>query len=116
MWILGAGCDFWKLERKAEQATERSGVGCGAWSGGFQKSWQNSAGSGGHESIGLHGLLRGLGLVVVDDVRREVSERLVGPPGVVAVEPAFEAALQFSGRRVWIWSVVKARSESFSRH
>jgi len=100
VWILGAGCDFWKLERKAEQATERSGVGCGAWSGGFQKSWRNSAGSCGQENIRFHGLLRGLGLVVVDDVRREVPERLVGPPGVVAVEPAFEAALQHGNGRV----------------
>ena len=39
VWIWGQDGDFWKLERKAEQTTERSGVGCGAWSGGFQKSW-----------------------------------------------------------------------------
>jgi hypothetical protein len=37
VWIWGQDGDFWKLERKAEQTTERSGVGCGAWSGGFQK-------------------------------------------------------------------------------
>jgi hypothetical protein len=30
VWIWGQDGDFWKLERKAEQTTERSGVGCGA--------------------------------------------------------------------------------------
>jgi hypothetical protein len=40
VWIWGQDGDFCKLERKAEQATERSGVGWGAWSGGFQKSWE----------------------------------------------------------------------------
>jgi hypothetical protein len=91
---LGAGCDFWKLEWKAEQATERSGVGCGAWSGGFQKSWQNSAGSRGDESIGLRGLRRGFGPALADDLRGEVGEGLVGPPGFVALEPASETGLQ----------------------
>jgi hypothetical protein len=86
---LGAGCGFWKLERKTEQTTHSSGVGCGAWSGGFQKSWQNSVGSCGDESIGLHGLHRGFVPVFLDDLRSEVAEGLVGPPGVVAVEPAF---------------------------
>jgi hypothetical protein len=34
----GGGLDFGKLEWKAQHATERSGVKCGAWNGGFPKS------------------------------------------------------------------------------
>ena len=32
------GIEFWKLEWKAQHATERSGVKCGAWNGSFQNS------------------------------------------------------------------------------
>jgi hypothetical protein len=67
VWIWGQDGDFWKMERKAEQTTERSGVGCGAWSGGFQKLWRNSADLCGDESSGPHGLRRGFGPVFVDD-------------------------------------------------
>ena len=35
VWIWGQDGDFWKLERKAEQATERSEVGCGGALGRF---------------------------------------------------------------------------------
>ena len=31
-----AGGAFWMPQRKAEHVTERSGVACGAWSGGIQ--------------------------------------------------------------------------------
>ena len=75
-------------------------MGCGAWSGGGQKSWQNSAGSCGDESIALLGL-RGFGPVFVDDLRGEVAEGRVGPPGVVAAEAAGESVLQRGNGRVF---------------
>ncbi len=83
VWIWRQDGDFWKLERKAEQATERSGVGCRAWSGGFQKLWRNAADLRGDESSGPHGLRRGFGPVFVDDLRGEITEGVVRPPGVV---------------------------------
>lgn len=54
------GIVFWQPERKAEQATERSGVGCGAWSGGCQKT---SRGGGRHAASGF---VLGMGCLRVD--------------------------------------------------
>ncbi len=98
--IRGQDGDFWKMERKAEQATEGSGVGCRAWSGGFQKSWRNSADLCVDESNGPHGLRRSFGPVFVKDLRGEIAESLVRPPGVLAVEPAIETGLQHRNSRV----------------
>jgi hypothetical protein len=53
----GEVLEFGKLERKAQHATERSGVECGAWSGGFP----NSPRRGGAGELGFSCGFRGCG-------------------------------------------------------
>ena len=71
------GLEFGKLERKAQHATERSEVECGACSGGFPNSAHRGWSRG----------FRGFDGRLIDMGWSQIAEALVGPPVVVADEP-----------------------------
>ena len=95
----GGGLEFGQRERKAQHATERSGVKCGAWSGGCP----NSPRRGGLGSLGFSCCFRGCGWRLIDHGRRRIAEPLMGPPVVVAVEPVLQAPAQaWQGGRILV--------------
>src|SRR6478735_12803209 len=70
-WV---GTRIWEAGAEGKHATERSGVQCAAWSGGFPNSPRRGA-----CGCPVDGL--------IDHGGRQVAQRLMGPPVVVAAEP-----------------------------